>query len=84
MSEKRQFPSAMLDQYMLRFPDGMRARLKDAAAENKRSMNAEIIARLEASFETGSPLEESDSDLRAIRQSIEDLREAYRILSGNP
>lgn len=38
------------DKFMLRFPDGMRDRLKAAAADNNRSMNAEIIARLEASF----------------------------------
>ena len=35
---------------MLRFPDGMRERLKNEAAANNRSMNAEIVARLEQSF----------------------------------
>lgn len=35
---------------MLRLPDGMRDRLKAAAAENNRSMNAEIVARLEETF----------------------------------
>ncbi|MGQ4272605.1 Arc family DNA-binding protein [Terrihabitans sp. B22-R8] len=35
------------DKYVLRLPDGMRDHLKEAAAENGRSMNAEIIARLE-------------------------------------
>lgn len=39
------------DQYMLRFPEGMRDRLKDEAAAKKRSLNAEIIARLEATLE---------------------------------
>lgn len=38
------------DQYLLRFPAGMRDRLKDAAEQNNRSMNAEILARLEWSF----------------------------------
>jgi plasmid stability protein len=38
------------DQYMLRFPDGMRERLKQIAAENNRSLNAEIIARLETTL----------------------------------
>jgi plasmid stability protein len=40
-------PSRKLDQYIVRFPDGMRDRLKDAAAENGRSLNAEIVKRLE-------------------------------------
>ena len=35
---------------MLRLPEGMRDRIKAAADENNRSMNAEIIARLESSF----------------------------------
>ncbi|WP_276313258.1 Arc family DNA-binding protein [Ochrobactrum sp. A-1] len=38
------------DKFMLRLPDGMRERVREAAEQNKRSMNAEIIARLEASF----------------------------------
>lgn len=43
-------PSRRLDQYIARFPDGMRDRLKTEAVRNNRSLNAEIIARLEASF----------------------------------
>lgn len=35
------------DKYIVRLPDGMRDRLKDEAAKNNRSMNAEIISRLE-------------------------------------
>ena len=45
-------PSRKLDQYIVRFPDGMRDQLKEAAKENNRSLNAEIIARLEAYEQT--------------------------------
>lgn len=38
------------DKYIVRFPDGMRERLKIEAHTNKRTLNAEIVARLEASF----------------------------------
>ncbi|WP_060602717.1 Arc family DNA-binding protein [Aureimonas altamirensis] len=38
------------DQTVVRFPDGLRDLIKAAAAENGRSMNAEIMSRLEASF----------------------------------
>jgi hypothetical protein len=48
---KKEFPSDKLDQYIVRFPEGMRDRIRDAAKANNRSMNAEIVARLEASFE---------------------------------
>lgn len=39
------------DQYMVRFPEGLRDKIKEVAAANGRSMNSEIIARLEASFQ---------------------------------
>ncbi len=35
---------------MLRLPDGMRDRIKAAAETNNRSMNAEIVHRLEQTF----------------------------------
>ena len=38
------------DKFMLRFPDGMRDRIAEAAKANNRSMNAEIVSRLEDSF----------------------------------
>lgn len=38
------------DGYMLRMPDGMRDRIRASAEENNRSMNAEIVGRLEHSF----------------------------------
>lgn len=44
-------PSRKLEQYIVRFPDGMRERLKEVAAKNGRSLNAEIIARLSQSLE---------------------------------
>lgn len=44
-------PSRHLDQYLVRFPDGMRDLLKSRAKENGRSLNAEIIARLMSTLE---------------------------------
>lgn len=49
--KKRDFyPSDKLDQYIVRMPEGMRGRIKAAAAENNRSMNAEIVATLEEKY----------------------------------
>ncbi len=45
MSEAK--PGRGSDQFPLRLPDGMRDTIKEVAAENKRSMNAEIIALIE-------------------------------------
>ena len=44
------------DQFMLRLPDGLRDSVKDAAARNNRSMNSEIIVRLEASLTAAASL----------------------------
>lgn len=48
MNEERKPQSA--DKYIIRFPDGMRDQIAEAAKKNGRSMNAEIIQRLEHSF----------------------------------
>lgn len=40
------YPSDKQDQFVVRFPDGMRDRIKAAAEANGRSMNAEIIHAL--------------------------------------
>lgn len=51
MAKKPLAPSDLADKFMLRMPDGMRDQIANAAKANKRSMNTEIIARLEESFD---------------------------------
>lgn len=63
-------PSRKLDQYIVRFPDGMRDRLKAVAAENGRSLNAEIIARLEASFRQGGGGDMQDILAKVLDQQV--------------
>lgn len=50
---KEPYPSEVADRFIVRLPDGMRDLIKEAAAANNRSMNAEIVHRLELSFEGG-------------------------------
>lgn len=50
MPPRKPYPSEKQDQYMLRLPNGMRDRLKAEAEKNRRSLSAEIVARLEASL----------------------------------
>lgn len=38
------------DQYIVRFPEGLRDTIKEIAARNRRSMNAEIIYHLERAY----------------------------------
>ncbi|ASC63596.1 hypothetical protein B9P52_04495 [Achromobacter denitrificans] len=62
-SEKTHFPSDRADKFMLRFPDGMRDQIAELAKANGRSMNAEIIQRLQISLVSDSLVVEEDADL---------------------
>jgi len=59
--------SRKLDQYIVRFPDSLRDYLKATAVENGRSLNAEIIARLESYDRLSHELD----DERAKRSYLE-------------
>lgn len=62
------------DKFMLRLPDGMRDRLKDAAKANNRTLNAEIVARLERSFTADKEVEqiafESGFETSMLREDV--------------
>jgi hypothetical protein len=67
------YPSRVADQFQVRFPDGMRDQIAQAAKDSGRSMNAEIVARLQESFsaradeEVLKPLLDTLSELRMDR-----------------
>jgi hypothetical protein len=59
-------PATEADKFIVRLPVGMRRRIAEAAKANQRSMNAEIVARLQFSFEaSGRP-----SDLDAFADQL--------------
>lgn len=62
------------DKYIVRFPDGMRERIAEAAKANNRSMNAEIVARLQASFASTAP----DATAENLAEAWELLRSLHR------
>jgi hypothetical protein len=51
---RKPYPSEEQDRFMVRLPEGMRDTLKAIAEANRRTMNAEIVARLEASFQSSA------------------------------
>lgn len=55
----------------LRLLPELRARVEEAARQSKRSLNAEIVARLEASF---SDILSSDEDFSDVISEIEKLK----------
>lgn len=62
------------DQAMIRLPDGMREQLKTAAESKNRSMNAEIVARLEDSL-SGVSVERLQGENEALRANFAVLAE---------
>lgn len=69
---KEPYPSEKQDRFIVRLPDGMRDRIADEAKKNNRSMNAELVARLEASFRsTAEQLNLFDADFPRQTAMIE-------------
>ena len=57
--------------YNLRITETMRTRLKESAKENERTLNAEIVSRLEKSYESNADLLlEAIADLKAEIQAL--------------
>lgn len=50
MEENNKYPSQLAERFQVRLPNGMRDKLRIAAEKNNRSMNSEIIDRLQATF----------------------------------
>lgn len=63
------------DKYIVRFPEGMREQLKEEARLNKRTMNAEIVSRLDESLRASARFRMPKEELAAnLDQIMENLR----------
>lgn len=60
---ERNYGRARNSQFQLRFSDELHQRLKEEAAKNERPVNAEIIYRLNRSFEADKSLHQGVADL---------------------
>ncbi|NLJ11883.1 Arc family DNA-binding protein [Denitrificimonas caeni] len=54
------YSSRTADKFVVRLPEGMRDRIAEVARAQHRSMNSEIIARLESSLQQDGELAHSD------------------------
>lgn len=69
--------SRKLDQYIVRFPEGMRDKIKADAEASNRSLNAEIIARLEAYDVFAQRLEDAEQKLFTALNEREHFRKQW-------
>ncbi len=58
MAKTPAFPSDAAEKFIIRLPPGMRERISEAAKESKRSMNSEVVHRLQESFDPKIDLRE--------------------------
>ncbi len=65
------------DQFPLRLPEGMRDRIKAAAEQSSRSMNAEIVKRLERTLAWDQYYEEDLRYMDALKASLPDYPRDY-------
>ena len=78
------YSSRTADKFVVRLPDGMRERIADVARNHHRSMNSEIIARLEQSLvQEGSLGDELNLRLDSPELSLHEreLLQRFRQLS---
>lgn len=75
MADESQYPSALADKFMLRLPSNMKEQIKDAAKTAGRSMNSEIIYRLEKAYYVHPKPDGRVDPLPKMEEYNEDLRE---------
>lgn len=74
------YTSRTADKFVVRLPDGMRERVAEVARKNHRSMNSEIIARLDESMSAGEVNTNIDPNSVTIHERR--LLESFRKLGA--
>lgn len=78
------YSSRTADKFVVRLPDGMRERIAEVARNHHRSMNSEIIARLEQSLIQEGALDDEPSlrlDSPELSLNERELLQRFRQLS---
>lgn len=70
MEDMQDTPSRDLEKVIVRLPDGMRDLLKATAAANNRSMNAEIVERLQQSLELPRIVATAEASIASIGKTL--------------
>lgn len=68
-------------QYQLRLPEELRDKIKESAKAHNRSMNADIVARLEASFEKDAKFTDVEkADYEELQKQMKFMSEEVNAL----
>lgn len=74
--------SRTADKFVVRLPDGMRNKICDASNAAHRSMNSEIIARLEQSLAADGILASAPQNTTSLTQSEQMFMQHFRQLAA--
>lgn len=64
--------------FRLRIPEELKSRIEKSAAENNRSMTAEIVSRLERSFDIEPLWEDTISNVEYLLERADRIEEVLR------
>lgn len=84
--DKKPYPSETQERFIVRLPDGMRDQIAEAAKAAGRSMNAEIVSRLQSSFNLEPLKADKREELVALVNAAVDERIEHitkTVLIGN-
>lgn len=76
------FNSRTADKFVVRLPEGMREQIADVSKVHHRSMNSEIIARLESSLAEESQSAAIQVDAASLTGGEKQLIKAFRNMQG--
>lgn len=75
--DREKYPSELAERFQVRLPPGLRDRIKAAAERNNRSMNSEIVSKLERYDSLGGEVDAMWEVARALATAIDEAcREA--------
>jgi len=68
--------SRTADKFVVRLPDGLRNKIFDVAGDNQRSMNGEIVYRLEQSLRDDQVIATQDELIKLLTRKVAELEPA--------
>lgn len=83
MTSAKNFASSRdADKFVVRLPEGMRDRIADVAQASRRSMNSEIISRLDASLTPAGQNETVPGEVNTLAPQEKNLLARFRTLDA--
>lgn len=70
--------SRTADKFVIRLPDGLRDRIADQAEGNRRSMNSEIVLRLERSTALEVELDHQKDLVRILAARLDEMEAVHK------